>query len=187
MQILPSLQFGLQNGWVLWIAYFIGLILSVLAYPTDKRKKLFSEPTYPRGDPRRAILAVGSIAAVMFITSTLFVPLILGGPLLYVGLSAYVLGYLAVMISLHEYRHAPVDSIVETGLYRFSRNPQWLGLVMVFLGTALAMGSGLHLFLLAVVVISYHFRILCEEQVCEAAYGESYTRYKRRVPRYLIV
>jgi protein-S-isoprenylcysteine O-methyltransferase Ste14 len=57
---------------------------------------------------------------------------------------------------------------------------------MVFLGTALAMASGVHLFLLVIVVTSYHFRILREEQVCEAAYGESYTRYKRRVPRYLI-
>jgi protein-S-isoprenylcysteine O-methyltransferase Ste14 len=186
MQLLPPLQPNLQNGWVLLVAYFAGLILSVLAYPTDKRKKLFSEPTYPRGDPRRAILAAGTTASILFVASTLFVPIAPRGPLLYSGLGVYVLGYLAVMISLHQYRHTPVGSVVETGLYRFSRNPQWLGLVMVFLGTALAMASGVHLFLLVIVVTSYHFRILREEQVCEAAYGESYTRYKRRVPRYLI-
>jgi protein-S-isoprenylcysteine O-methyltransferase Ste14 len=187
MQLVPAFRLGLQNGWLLLLAYFVGLTLSVLTYPSDKRKKLFSEPTYPRADPRWAILALGTTAAVAFVALALLVPLSLKSPLNYAGLALYGLGYLTVMISLLQYRHTPVDGVVSTGLYRYSRNPQWLGLAAVFAGTALATASGLHLILLVIVVSSYHLRILREEEVCEAAYGQSYREYKRQVPRYLFV
>jgi protein-S-isoprenylcysteine O-methyltransferase Ste14 len=188
MQLVPTFRLELQNGWLLLLAYFLGLTLSVLTYPSDKRKKLFSEPTYPRRDPRWAILALGTTASVAFVALTLFVPLSLKNPLVFcAGLLLYSLGYLTVMVSLLQYRKTPVDGVVRTGLYRYSRNPQWLGLATVFAGTSLATASGLHLILLAVIVSAYHFRILREEEVCEVAYGQSYREYKRQVPRYLFL
>jgi len=187
MDFLPPLEFGLLNGWLLLVAYFVGLTIAALAFPPDKRKKLFLEPHYPNGSPRWIILALGRIAAISFVVLTLFARLRLGTYLFYVGLGVYAIGYSVVMVSLNDYKRAPADNVVTGGIYRYSRNPQWLGLVGVFVGTVLAVGGGLHLLLVLILVTAYHFQILLEENICTSAYGARYRDYMSRVPRYLLV
>jgi protein-S-isoprenylcysteine O-methyltransferase Ste14 len=60
-------------------------------------------------------------------------------------------------------------------------------LVGVFVGTVLAVGGGLHLTLVLILVAAYHFQILLEEDICKSAYGTRYREYMSRVPRYLFV
>lgn len=187
MDNVPPLHPGVLNGWLLLVAYFLGLIVSAMAFPTDQRKKLFLEPQYPRGHPRWVALSLGRIAAVSFVVLTLFTELRLGTYLFYAGVTLYGIGYVVVMVSLNDYKRAPAEGMVTGGLYRYTRNLQWLGLVGVFVGTVLAMGAGLHLILVLIVVAVYHFQILLEEEGCASAYGEEYRNYMRRVPRYLLV
>jgi protein-S-isoprenylcysteine O-methyltransferase Ste14 len=185
MDFLPPVRFGILNGWLLLVAYFVGLTVSALAFPPDKRKKLFLEPHYPRGHPRWIILTIGRIAAISFVALTVPAPLRPGTDLFTLGLGIYVVGYAVVMISLSDYRRPPADRLATEGLYRYSRNPQWVGLVGVFVGAALAVAGWLQLALVLVVVFSYHFQILLEEKICESTYGEAYRTYANRVPRYL--
>ena len=187
MDFLPPLRLGLFNGWLPLVAYFAGLTLSVLTFPRDKRKKLFLEPDYPRGHPRWIVLTLGRIAAISFVVLTFFTPLQLGTFLFYGGAALYLIGYLAVMVSLNDFRRTPADDVATTGLYRYSRNPQWLGLVGVFVGTGLALGGGLPLVLVLTLIAAYHFQILLEEGICEAAYGTTYRDYRKRVHRYLLL
>jgi protein-S-isoprenylcysteine O-methyltransferase Ste14 len=187
MDFLPPVEFGLLNGWLLLVAYFVGLTITSLAFPPDKRKKLYLEPHYPRGHPRWIILTLGRIAAISFVALTLFARLRLGTPIFYFGLAVYAIGYCVVMVSLKDYKGAPADDVVTAGLYRYSRNPQWLGLVGVFVGTALAIGGWLPLLLVLILVAAYHSQILLEEGICTSAYGARYRDYMSRVPRYLLV
>ena len=187
MHLLPSLRLQFLNGWLLLAAYFLGLVLAVLTFPRDKRKKLFYEPSYCKPDPRRAILLLGRLAAVSFVGLMFFTPLRLGTSFFYVGLLLYALGYFAVMRSLLDYRHTAAAETVTKGLYRFSRNPQWVGLVLVFLGASVAVASWLHMALLAALVVAYHYQILLEEETCIRLYGESYLAYMGQVPRYLLL
>lgn len=75
--------------------------------------------------------------------------------------------------------------VATEGLYRYSRNPQWVGLVGVYVGTALATGAVLPLALVLILVGAYHVQILLEEAICLSAYGERFREYMTRVPRYL--
>jgi protein-S-isoprenylcysteine O-methyltransferase Ste14 len=185
MRLFPVFRLSIANGWLLLIAYFLGLTLSVLTFPRDKRKKLFLEPSYPRGDWRGVVILVGRLAAVLFVTSMIFTPLSTGSPLCYIGLVTYLLGFAVVMISLLEYRGAAVDHPVTSGIYRVTRNPQWVGLVLVFVGSALAAATWLPLALLAVLVTAYHFQILLEERICLQSYGEEFRTYMKQVHRYV--
>jgi protein-S-isoprenylcysteine O-methyltransferase Ste14 len=187
MDFLPPLRLGILNGWLLLATYFVGLTIAALVFPPDKRKKLFLEPQYPRGQPRWIILNLGRIAAVSFVALTLFTELRLGTPLFYLGMAVYAMGYVVVMVSLNDYKRTRADDVVTAGLYRYSRNPQWLGLVGVFVGTVLAVGGGLQLVLVLTLVAAYHSQILLEEGICIAAYGERYRDYMSRVPRYLLL
>jgi protein-S-isoprenylcysteine O-methyltransferase Ste14 len=94
-------------------------------------------------------------------------------------------GFSVVMLSLVEYRRAEVNRPVLQGIYAVSRNPQWMGLVLVFAGTSIAVATWLQPGLLAVLVVAHHFQILLEERICLGLYGKDYQVYMKRIPRYL--
>lgn len=84
------------------------------------------------------------------------------------------------------YPNGQASALVTDGPYRYSRNPMYLGMALLVLGFALALGSvgallGVPVFMLAV---QWLF-ILPEEQRLEGLFGEAYRSYCRRVRRWL--
>jgi len=75
---------------------------------------------------------------------------------------------------------------VTTGLYRYTRNPMYLGLLVILIGAGLLSGS-----LLAVAVlpgfVAYLtiFQIRPEERRLSALFGNEYERYRQEVRRWL--
>ena len=84
---------------------------------------------------------------------------------------------------------APIDppkELVATGLYRFTRNPMYVGVASIVWGEALLFGSApLALFAAAVCAAFHAFVTLYEEPSLRRRFGESYERYCRAVPRWL--
>ena len=77
-------------------------------------------------------------------------------------------------------------ALVTSGLYRFSRNPMYLGMVMVQLGIALFAQSigGLVSVPLAVLLID-RFVIAREERHLQRVFGADYERFRKRVRRWI--
>ncbi|AEK24228.1 MULTISPECIES: methyltransferase family protein [Flavobacteriales] len=76
--------------------------------------------------------------------------------------------------------------IVDTGIYRFSRNPMYLGMATVLVG--LVFGFGNYFSWLAVVgfvVYITQFQILPEERVLKQIFGKPYEEYLTKVRRWL--
>jgi protein-S-isoprenylcysteine O-methyltransferase Ste14 len=76
--------------------------------------------------------------------------------------------------------------LIEEGPFVFSRNPMYLGMTMILLGTSITLGSVIP-FIITVVfhfVISLSF-ILPEEQSLEETFGQDFIEYKKRVRRWL--
>jgi protein-S-isoprenylcysteine O-methyltransferase Ste14 len=84
---------------------------------------------------------------------------------------------------------APVDppkQLVAEGLYRWVRNPMYVGVVTVLLGHALWFGSRSLLVYAASVLTGFHlFVMLYEEPTLEESFGDSYRRYRAAVPRWI--
>ncbi|NIM95854.1 MAG: hypothetical protein GTO18_19310 [Anaerolineales bacterium] len=118
---------------------------------------------------------------------TIFSPLKLGQPFSVLGLVLYSLGLIRFVVSLFNFKNAPLDRPVTDGLYRVSRNPQWLSFVLVLLGIGFAVGSWIVVILFSVRIVVNHFRILGEEEACLQQYGDDYREYIKRVPRYFLV
>jgi protein-S-isoprenylcysteine O-methyltransferase Ste14 len=77
------------------------------------------------------------------------------------------------------------SALVDDGPYRFSRNPTYLGLVVVFVGVAVAVNS---IWLLAFTVAELFLadrQARREESFLEAVFGEPYVDYRSRVRRWL--
>lgn len=84
---------------------------------------------------------------------------------------------------------APIDApkkLVLRGLYRYTRNPMYVGVLTAIAGWAIAFQS-LTLVLYAVVVWAgfQAFIVLYEERHLRRAFGAEYETYLQRVPRWL--
>ena len=80
----------------------------------------------------------------------------------------------------------PSTALVTDGLYRFSRNPMYVGLVLVLLGAAVLFGSLGALLTVPVFVWILQTRFIeGEERFLQEIFGERYLEYKKRVRRWL--
>jgi protein-S-isoprenylcysteine O-methyltransferase Ste14 len=69
----------------------------------------------------------------------------------------------------------PTTAIVETGPYRFSRNPMYVGLTLLYIGLALWIGTPWPLLFLPVALIVVQRAVIArEERYLEAKFGEEY-------------
>jgi len=78
------------------------------------------------------------------------------------------------------------SSLVVSGVYRFSRNPIYLGMTFVLLGWAVFFMNALA-FALVPVFVAYinRFQIVPEERALSAIFGTEYASYQARVRRWL--
>ena len=75
--------------------------------------------------------------------------------------------------------------LVTTGIYRFSRNPAFLGFDLMYIGVLLMYANFLTLAFSAFAIVMLHLQILQEERYLASTFGASYREYCRRVFRYL--
>ena len=75
--------------------------------------------------------------------------------------------------------------LITTGIYRYSRNPAFLGFDFMYVGVLLMYGNLLTLEFSAFAMVMLHLQILQEERYLESAFGEAYAAYKKQVFRYL--
>jgi protein-S-isoprenylcysteine O-methyltransferase Ste14 len=75
--------------------------------------------------------------------------------------------------------------LVTIGLYRFSRNPQYVFYALFLLGYAMTGKSMMAYLGAALCWVVIHLTVLVEEEHLERVFGEEYRQYKRSVPRYV--
>lgn len=80
----------------------------------------------------------------------------------------------------------PTTALATGGLYRFSRNPIYVGFAVTYLGFAVAMDSPVALALLIpCLIVVDRFVIAREERYLEAKFGDAFHAYRTRVRRWL--
>lgn len=81
----------------------------------------------------------------------------------------------------------PVSELIISGPYRWTRNPMYLGMALLYAGLAIAFDSLLALVLLAVLVLPIiQTQVIAkEERYLEGKFGEPYLAYKKQVGRWL--
>ena len=75
--------------------------------------------------------------------------------------------------------------LVTTGIYRFSRNPAFLGFDLMYVGVLLLYGNLLTLSFSVFAIVMLHLQILQEERYLVNTFGAQYQEYCRHVFRYL--
>ena len=75
--------------------------------------------------------------------------------------------------------------LVTTGIYRYSRNPAFLGFDLMYIGVLLMYGNLLTLGFSVFAMVMLHLQILQEERYLVNTFGAPYLEYCRHVFRYL--
>ena len=117
------------------------------------------------------------------------------------GSSRYVVGSIVIVASalimppvLSRFRRAatPFDvrkaasALITDGPYRFSRNPTYLSLTLLYLGLGIVLDSGWVMILVVPVFLLMDLWVVRrEERHLEAKFGEQYLHYKASVRRWL--
>lgn len=78
------------------------------------------------------------------------------------------------------------NALVTSGVYRFTRNPMYVGITLVLLAWAVFLSSIWTLLgLLAFILYITRFQIIPEERVLAGIFGTAYSAYQARVRRWL--
>jgi protein-S-isoprenylcysteine O-methyltransferase Ste14 len=115
-------------------------------------------------------------------------PLRLAGlPIVLVGLLIGFSGFFAILRANTTLNpHGTVTTVVTSGAYRFTRNPMYLGFLLMVIGFPLSYGSLWGLILVPFFIVTMNRLVIeKEEAYLEKKFGEPYTSFKRRVRRWL--
>ena len=144
--------------------------------------------------PPVVVLAIG---ALMWLASRLApalafpLPLrpVLALALAGVGIACAVAGVLAfhaAKTTVNPLRPQDASRVVKTGPYRFSRNPMYLGMLLLLAGWALFLANVLALCCLPLFIIYMNrFQIVPEERALCKHFGSEYANYMKEVRRWL--
>ncbi len=81
--------------------------------------------------------------------------------------------------------HRPARQLVTWGPYRWSRNPMYVGLTIAYIGLSVVLNLAWPLVMLPLALIAMTFIIIREERYLDAAFGDMYADYCRRVRRWV--
>jgi protein-S-isoprenylcysteine O-methyltransferase Ste14 len=110
-----------------------------------------------------------------------------------IGAALIVAGFAIPLVASAQFRMAgtevrpwrPSTALVTSGVYRYTRNPMYLGLTLIYAGIALIADSVLTLLTLVPLLAIIQYGVIRrEEHYLEITFGEVYRRYKRRVRRW---
>ncbi len=153
------------------------------------------EPDHPDISP----MVHPPLVAVLFIVLAYFlgrfIPLPIAPPIVqYIGLALTFVGFLLGIGAFMEFRkarttlnpHGSTKHLVTSGIYRFTRNPIYLGFLLMVIG--LPLNSGLYWGIVLApfyMLTMYSLVIKREEVYLEKKFKGQYTNYLSRVRRWL--
>lgn len=111
------------------------------------------------------------------------------------GLVPLGLGVIVLLVTVREFYVAgrgtlapwsPPRTLVTSGLYRYSRNPMYVGVLLILSGWAIGFGSWPLAIYAAGVAVAVHLRVLLhEEPFLARTHGDAWTGYRARVSRWI--
>ncbi len=111
-----------------------------------------------------------------------------------VGIALIIIGIGFIVLARREFAHFgqptdpghPTNKVIKTGVFSISRNPLYLGSVIIFWGIALTLNILWTLVtLLLSIIICLYILIIPEEQYLAVKFGEEYKEYIASVYRWL--
>ena len=116
---------------------------------------------------------------------SIFLPLRTGTTWLYIGLAIYLIGLVMFLASVARVAITPQGQLFTQGIYRYSRHPLYLSMLLTFAGVGMACASWVYLILTMVLIFLQAYQVEKEEQGCLRTFGDEYQEYMRRTHKWI--
>ena len=184
MEIFHAFEIGWLNGWIFMVIFFLIFGIVIKTCPKEVITRLYDNKGWTK--KQYIFTKLAKICALIHLILVIFTPLNIGSIEFMIGIIIFLIGTIGFVIAVRNFKKAPLDKPITSGLYKISRNPQIMALFLVSFGTSLAISSWIAILIVIVSVFFLHFRILGEEKRLAEQYGNSYLVYKKKVPRYFL-
>jgi len=169
MSLMPEFELGLWNAWIFLIPFLFNHVINAVRIHT--------------GGPSKKILIV--LFLILHILPV-FLPLRLNTIWFYAGLVFYIVGMVMGYLAMYGFATRPIDKPVTKGIFRYSRNPMYLGGFISLIGISLVSISWVYLLIASIWMILNHvMEIPVEESECIKKYGTDYIEYMKKTPKWL--
>ena len=119
---------------------------------------------------------------------------IIFAPYSYVGILLFILGWIPnIWVGIYfrklktsiPAKQMP-EKLVTSSMFKFSRNPNYLGMAIALFGEAIFLGSLISFVIpILFIVLVNRFNIRFEEEALEKKFGKRYLEYKKRVRKWI--
>jgi len=181
MSLIPAFEIGVWNAWLLYLP----VVLTIPFYLYIGKKR--DSPASLGMNASKVEKIIGyslSILDILVMIYSIFLPLKLRSLCLYIGLPIALLGGIGIITAGISWATTPLSEPITSGLYRYSRNPLYVSMVVIHLGIGIATASWLLLLYTAIYAVGMIAYIHAEEEGCLEQYGDSYRDYMQRIPRW---
>ncbi|MCF8358738.1 MAG: DUF1295 domain-containing protein [Prolixibacteraceae bacterium] len=186
MELLPNLAFTLQNAFWFSLLYGLTNLVIMKVFPTHYKKRVLATPRFGKKTDQ----IIGSFNFIIFqglILIVCFMPVKYVRVAFEAGTTFFILGYIAYVMSLINYAKTNPDKPVTKGIYRYSRNPQQLSTIVMWVGIGFITACWLIVFLCLFQLILVFPTFIAQEKFCIEKYGDEYKRYMQKAPRYFLI
>ncbi len=151
------------------VAFFVSLFVEMYGIPL-----LLTAASTQFSSPTTAPLYTPLVLNFLGIGFALTIPMIYGLVMMTFGMALIAIGWFQL------YKGVQNDELVTTGLYRFSRNPQYIGFILIILGWFVGWPTILVSIFAPVLLVVYVRLCIVEEKELSDIPG--YNDYKEKVP-----
>jgi len=182
MSLIPAFELGLWNAWILVVPI---LILSFSDMRVTAARESGESGDFQLTRKENRLTYAVFLPMVVSWVYAVFLPLQLGTTWLYSGLIIYLFGIVFTIVAVRNFATSPKGKVITKGLYSASRNPMYIGMILMQSGLGIACSSWLYLLLTVVLMILLNANLSAEERYCLYRFGDDYRKYKNKTPRWI--
>lgn len=184
MNFMPEIKISLLSGIFPFTIYLILFSVTIFSFPKENRLRLYDRSYWTKKQKIYTVIsklfALINIVLIIFSTITDKIYLIV------VGVVLFVVGATIMVSAIITFCSTPLGKPITKGLYKYSRNPQMIGIWTIFLSIGILINSMISIILLILNILFSHQYIKAEEQTCIKQYGDEYVDYLKSKPRYFL-
>jgi protein-S-isoprenylcysteine O-methyltransferase Ste14 len=182
VSLIPAFELGLWNAWILVIPI---LIISFSDMKVTAARESGKQGDFQLTKKENRLTYAVFLPMIVSWGYAVFLPLQTDTIWLYSGLIIYLIGIVFTFTAIRNFATSPKDKVITKGLYRYTRNPAYVGMILLQTGLGIACASWLYLILTAALIILLNANSSAEERYCSYMYGDDYLKYKNSTPRWM--
>ena len=183
---IPAFKIGLWNAWILMLYYPMHPLILIAVDKAIGTGQIFQKMgNEGDGGVQKNANRIYYAILVGLLVYSIFLPLRTGTTWLYIGLAIYLIGLVMFLASVARVAITPQGQLFTQGIYRYSRHPLYLSMLLTFAGVGMACASWVYLILTMVLIFLQAYQVEEEEQGCLRTFGDEYQEYMRRTHKWI--